>query len=327
MTPANSETEWVAERLAELEPPSQWHPDARAARERLARRTDRWAPWAIWACRAAASAAVLAIVATVPPVRLAAQRAWDVFFARDISVVQVDFGHVPDAVWAALQPPDAAWQFEGTSISGGLTEASHLAGFDVRTPAPNLVPGSPYLMLVTPMSGELVLKVDALERAARSVGLSDYVVPPEWEGARIRVSSGPAVGATYGARGAAVPREPVVMLVQMKPIAITVPSGFPVQAFAEFALRLFGIDPGEASALAVNAAVAPMAFLGIPNRPHVTVTQVPLRSGGTATMIHHLDDPQDGERVAMIWSRSDRIYMLTGSLTDDVALAVAESLK
>ena len=168
---------------------------------------------------------------------------------------------------------------------------------------------------MSPIGGALVLRVAALERAAVTTGLTDVAVPPGWEGARIGVETGPLVISSYGE----------TTLLQTTPVAIAVPAGFDFPAFVELALRLSGFGAAEASALAAKAAVAPMAFLGIPRGERVTVSEVPLRSG-SATMVHDLESHDRVGRVTLIWSRPGRIFLLSGPIADHVAIAIAESL-
>ena len=147
--------------------------------------------------------------------------------------------------------------------------------------------------------------------------MTDRPVRPEWEGVPIRVATGALVIASYPSSD--------VSLLQTPPIAITVPAAFDFPGFVEFALRLVGFQPPEAAALAAKTAVAPMAFLGIPRGDGVRVEEVVVRSG-SATLIHELDQQSHSTEVTLIWSVADRLYVLSGPMTDDVAIRIANGL-
>ena len=69
-------TAWVKGRLSALDVPEGWQPDARAALGRLSARREKRRSGA-WAWRLAMAAGVLTLLAATPPMRVAAQRAWD----------------------------------------------------------------------------------------------------------------------------------------------------------------------------------------------------------------------------------------------------------
>jgi hypothetical protein len=305
-------TTWVRDRLASLDPSADWRPDPQAARARLAaRQAGRQARVARWSWRAAAAAVGLAILAAAPPVRLAAERAWEWLFARDVSVLRVDMERLPQAVREALQAPIITGRIEHRSVAS-LDEAARIAGFGVHRIAPALAFGTPEVALLLPLSGELVLRVGALEKAAASVNAGDVVVPPTWEGTRIRVETGALVLSEYGD----------VTLIETTPIGIAVPPDFDLPAFVLVALRLVGFDPAQAMMLAQRAAAGPVAFMAVPPQERVRISEVPL-GAGMATLIRGLDD---GELI-LIWHTADRVFALTGPLSDESALTVATSLE
>ena len=301
---------WVKRRLSALDVPEGWQPDVRAALGRLSARREKRRSGA-WAWRLAMAAGVLTLLAATPPMRVAAQRAWDVLFARDVSVLRVDMDAVPAAVWDALQTPVATGRITHQSVAGA-DDAAQMVGFSVRQVPDGLLPGTPVWSVISPVSGELVLRVAALNKAAEATGATDVVVPPDWDGARIRVETGSLVFSEYGE----------TTLMQTTPIAIAVPPGFDVPAFVAVALRLLGFDAAPAAARSQKTAVAPIAFLGIPRGEGVDVSEVPLGSG-MGTVIRDLDEKE----ISLIWTSADRLYMLTGPVAEDVAFAVAHALQ
>lgn len=305
-------TTWVRDRLASLDPAADWRPDPQAARARLvARQAGRQGRVARWSWRVVPAALGLAILATAPPVRLAAERAWQWLFARDVSVLRVDTERLPQPVRDALQAPIVTGRIEHRSVAG-LDEAARVAGFSVRRIPPALAFGTPQVAVLLPLSGELVLRVAALEKAAASVNAGDVVVPPDWEGTRIRVETGALVVSEYGD----------VSLIETTPIAIAVPPDFDLPAFVLVALRLVGFDRAQAAMLAQRTAAGPVAFLAVPPQERVRISEVPL-GAGMATLVRGLDD---GELI-LIWNTADRVFALTGPLSDDAALTVATALE
>ncbi len=308
----NDTPSWVNGRLSSLDVPADWQPETGAALGRLtARRSGQRARTVVWTWRVAMAAGVLALLAATPPMRVAAQRAWEVLFARDVSVLRIDMDAVPAAVWDALQTPVTTNGISHRSVASA-DEAARIAGFTVAQVPEGLMPATPAWSVVSPVSGELVLRVDALEKAAQVTGARDVVVPPDWDGARIRVETASLVLSAYGE----------TMLMQTRPIAIAVPPGFDMPSFVAVALRLLGFDAAQASMLSQKTAVAPVAFLGIPRGERVQISEVPLGSG-TGTLIRDLD----GGDLTVIWSSVDRLYVLTGPIADDAAFAVANALE
>jgi hypothetical protein len=50
-------------------------------------------------------------------------------------------------------------------------------------------------------------------------------------------------------------------------------------------------------------------------------------NSGTGMMIRDFDDNGQQERVALLWSTSDRIYMLSGKMSENLAVTVANSVQ
>jgi hypothetical protein len=304
---------WVHDRLSATDAPNDWRPDSGAALARFGVRRDRHRRRVTMAWQAATAAVVVALVAaSAPSVRVAAERAWDVLFARDVSVLRVDMDRMPAAVREALEANVVTGRINHQSVAS-LDEASRLSGFRVQAVPSTLLSGTPELSVVSPLSGELTLSVDSLTRAAKSVGVAtEVVVNPRWEGAHLRVQTGALALSEYGA----------TTLVQSTPLTIAVPPGFDMPAFVDVAMRLLGYSASQATALSQRAAAAPVMFYAVPPGQGVRVTEVPV---GRA-MATRVRDASDGT-TTLIWSTDARLYLLTGPITDDLALSVANTLE
>ena len=295
-----------------MDAPADWRPDAGAALGRLTARRDWRRRRVRIAWQAVAAIVVVALLASAPSVKLAAGRAWDVLFARDVSVLRVDIDRLPAAVRQALQANVNTDGLDAQSAAS-LDEASRRSGFTVRTVPSTLLPETPKVSVISPLSAELTLRVDDLTRAAQSVGVAaDVVINPHWDGARLRVETSPFVLSVYGS----------TTLAQGRPLTISMPPGFDMPAFVELAMRLLGYDAAQASALSQRVAAAPVMFLGVPPNAKVRVSEVSIGS-----QMGTLMRETDGGALVLLWSTSDRLYVLTGPITDDLALSIANRLE
>jgi len=74
---------------------------------------------------------------------------------------------------------------------------------------------------------------------------------------------------------------------------------------------------------------APAFLLPVDEDDKVGIREVALRTGtGTMMYDYDADDSTKVQRITLIWSVSDRIYMLSGGpvLSDDLAIAAANSI-
>jgi hypothetical protein len=303
---------WAHDRISTMDTAGDWRPDSRAALGRLAARHERHRRRVRMAWQATTAAIVIALLASAPSVKVAAERAWDVLFARDVSVLRIDMDRMPEAVRDALQANAIAGRIDHQSVAS-LEEASRLSGFRVQPVPSTLLPDTPELSVVSALSGELTLSVDTLARAAKSVGVAaDVVVNPHWEGARLRVQTGPLALSEYGA----------TTLIQSTPLTIAMPPGFDMPAFVEVAMRLLGYSAVQATALSQRAAAAPVMFLAVPPGQGVRVSEVPV-GRGVGTLVR---DTHEGT-TTLIWSTEGRLYLLTGPIDDQLAVSVANTLE
>ena len=303
---------WAHDRIAAMDAPADWRPDARAALGRLTARRYRRRRRVRIAWQAGTAVVVVALLASAPSVKLAAGRAWDVLFARDVSVLRVDVDRLPDAVRQALQANVNTNGLDAQSVAS-LDEASHRSGFTVRTVPSTLLPETPKVSVISPLSAELTLRVDDLTRAAQSVGVAaDVVINPHWDGARLRVETSPFVLSEYGS----------TTLAQGRPLTIAMPPGFDMPAFVQLAMRLLGYDAAQASALSQRVAAAPVMFLGVPPNAKVRVSEVSIGSQ-MGTLMRDADEGS----LTLIWSTDDRLYVLTGPIDEQLALSVANTLE
>ncbi|HLK67282.1 MAG TPA: hypothetical protein VKU19_27795 [Bryobacteraceae bacterium] len=308
---------WVEERIAILKPPVAWTPDTAAALQRhRVRRQDEWrrGPGFWW--KFAMAAAILLAIGLAPPTRGLAQRIWRSLTVGRIEVVRVDLSDLP---------ADSSLRARMIQGPGKMTRADNaesaraLAGFLPRLPGPGSLNGTPELSVASPAAAEIVLKADDLRLLLQRAGI-DESVPPEWDGARIVVQTGGLVMAEWHASD--------TMLIQLSPVTMLVPDRFDLRAFTTLALRGLKVPREEAERLGARMASTPAWLLPVRPGEKVGIRDVALRSG-TATMIYDLNPENPGriERLTLVWSAPDRVYILSGPMSDSLAIATANSIE
>ncbi len=300
----NHEDGWVNERLAALEP--QWKPDFARGRQLLHAGLAK--PARTWPLMAAAAAIALCLAAlALPQTRAFAQELWQRMVLHRVDVVRLDLSDMP--VRAKLTMSGM------TQPLSGLDDAERKAGFRPSLPEAGVLPVSPTLSMTPLMSAEQTIHVADLAAALRKVGANDVQVPPEWEGVQLRAGIGPLVAADYGDD---------VQILQAKPIELSIPTGFPLERFAEVAFRSLGVSVWEARALARKFVANPAWLLDIPPDEPVNIQEVALRTG-PALLIEDFDDRGKVEKVTVIRSTSERILAIMAK-SRQVALRVADSI-
>src|SRR6202007_1346878 len=113
------------------------------------------------------------------------------------------------------------------------TEAEQLAGFILKLPnlPAGVLPSSPQLTVTGSIVAEQTIRVSNLRSALARKGAADVEVPAEWDGVTLRAIIGPMLAADY-------PGE--VQILQSRPVSLSVPSGFPLETFANVAFRSIG---------------------------------------------------------------------------------------
>jgi hypothetical protein len=308
-------TQWVEERMATLASPAGWEPNTDRARARFHLRVARQRAAGRY-CLAATAAACLvcAMLAWTPGGRALAQALWRRIAVGRVEVVKVDFDSLPDeAKSLSMQPIQRPGPAQPVADPA---EAARHAGFVPRLPAPGHLPGDPHLSVLGPMSFGTALKLADLQLALHKAGVMDEAPPKEWDGAQLAVQIGPTVNAAWSND---------VGLIQGLPAVLSMPAGFDLGAFARMVLRAVGMNREAAQRFGGRLAAAPSLLLGIPDRDGAVIREVHLHTG-TATLIEDLDDHGRVERVSVLWSAPDRVYILTGAISADMAIATADSV-
>jgi hypothetical protein len=314
------------------------HPDHRWVAARLAVTTPTWeadphravlGPGAAPALRvrpglrlAAAAVTVAALVVLVPAGRAVGQELWYRLFVSRLEVVRLDLSRVPLETSIQLNGPQQP--------AASVQDASRMAGYTVRLPPADVLPGVPALHVMPPIALRQTIRTGPLAAALAAAGATDVEVPGEWDGVSLRATIGQTVVAVYR-DPTAPPVEPggapsardEVEILQTPPIRLDLPAGFALDRFAEAVFRAGGLSWWQARTLGQEYAAHPAWLLDVKDDAAVTVETVPL-AGGTAIVIGEAA-AGGGEETTVFVSRPGRLYAVS-SLSRGTSLRVAESL-
>jgi hypothetical protein len=297
-----------------LDPPPDWRPDSEAALARLLVRMNvyrgpvlrRWMLWAF------AAAGLCAAAFLVPSTRVLAQQLWQFLRVGRVQVVRFDLSNLP-AEGSSLRAR-LLGQPAPPSPARDPAEAAQRAGFVPRLPRPGVLSGAPRLSTMGAMSFGTVLRLSDIETLLRKAGVTDQPIPAEWDGARLSVHSSPIVMADW----------PEITLMQALPLTVTMPAGFDLDVLFTAVLRGLGLARRDAQRLAARMMTSPSIILPIDPEDDVTIREVALRSG-TATLIESREDGTV-QRITLTWSVSDRLYVLSGGVREEVLIAAANAI-
>ena len=300
------ENNWVAEQTSLLDPPADWQIDPTAALDRFHSRTaipalprPRWIPWA-------AAAAILCTA-------VAAQQIWQYLtVAPRVAFIHVD--PWPEGVpgpkikpLAEPLPPIPA---------ADLDQVRWRVHYDPRLPRYGVLSGTPKLSTTFPLAVGTVVHAADLQQAIAKVGIS-ATVPREWDGAQLALHTSAIVIAEW----------PEVQFVQSLPLTLTAPANFDFAAFSTLCLRILGVSPLEAQRLAQRAGTSPPWLAPLERGFMSEMEEVQLRSGPATLVAQKLHWNPSREYVRMVWSTSDRVYALQGTISRELAIAAADSVQ
>lgn len=306
----------IEARLAILAPPAEWQPDTAAAlRRHHARRREDWrrGPGFWW--KLAMAAAVLLALAVSPPARGLAQRLWNHLKLGRVEITRIDFALLPDNSLRAelIRRPGDPVAVES------LDAARARLGFALRLPRPGTLAGEPRLSVLGPIAYATTLKLDDLRQLLQRAGMERETLPPEWDGARLVVES----------KGVAMAEWQDTTLMQSLPLTMAAPDGFDLGAFTALVLRGLRVPKSEAERIGARMAQNPALMMPIGMDEHAGLRDVTLRSG-PATLLYDYDEDHPGriERLTLIWSASDRIFILSsGALDENLLIAAANAVE
>ena len=316
----NANHEWVAQQLAYLAPPADWQPDPASALRRFraadfrsaASRRGRPGIRPAFALTAALALVIGAILLT-PAARVAAQQLWQLLTVHQVAFIRVkDWPEgVPsprvNLIGAIIPPLPAA----------DVDQVRWRVHYDPRLPRPGVLSGSPRLSTTFPVSAGTVIHVADLQFALQKAGVTGETVPPRWDGAQLALHTS----------AVAIAEWPDIVLVQSLPLTLTAPSNFDFPAFSALVLRVLGVAPEDATRLArrmgtVPAWLAPVGEnIGTGGMEEITL------NSGPATLFQERGWGGKADRLSVVWSVPDRVYILSGKLTRELAISAANAVQ
>ena len=303
------ESRWVEDRLGALDAPGEFQPDVAGARLRLRQRDATAATRTRRAWTAGVLAAAGLTVLALPWPRAAAQRLWDRLSLGRVEIVQVSRKDLPEDVAAVFTMQDRSRPMP--EAVRDAADAERVAGFRPSLPPPGVLSGTPNLSVVRSVAfTTLPLRTADIERALAAAGISDIIVPREWEGTTLTAEGGPMVVAEYP--------DAHVEVMQSPPFKMSTPPGFRFDRFMEIAFRVFGRSAHDARTLAKEIAANPALVMHFPE--HHRVREVALRSGRGVIV-------GDDDGFCFFWNTSDRIYIVAAAvMSEEQAVALADSI-
>jgi hypothetical protein len=243
-----------------------------------------------------------------------AQQLWQFLTVRRVAFVRVN--PWPEGV------PSPQVKLIGVPIpplpARDASEAGWRVNYSPRLPRPGVLSDTPRLSTTFSLAAGTVVKAGDLELALRKAGVTDQNVPPQWDGAHVTLHTSAIVIAEW----------PDFVLVQSLPLTLTVPPGFDFPAFSTLVLRILGVGPEEAQRLAQRAGTSPawLAPLERDLEGRATIEDIALNSG-PATLLQEMQDDGAVKRIIMVWSVPDRVYLLSGRLSRELAIATANAVQ
>ncbi len=313
----NANERWVLEQIAYLDPPAAWQPDSAAAvarfrtREQASSRARPWRPWLAWV---AAAAGLAGLIALFPDGRAAAQQLWQFLAVPRVAFIRVN--PWPEGV------PSPQVKAIGTMIppipARSLEQVRWRVNYQPRLPRPGVLSGSPLLSTTFSLSAGTVVKAADLQLALRKAGANNSTVPPQWDGAQLTLHTSALVIAEW----------PGIVLVQSLPPTLTAPPGFDYPAFSALVLRVLGVEPDTARRLAQQAGTAPPWLVPISDdlEKMVALEEITL-SFGPATLVQQGGQAGASKRISVFWCVSDRVYLMSGVMSRELAIAAANAVQ
>src|SRR5204863_10106308 len=112
------------------------------------------------------------------------------------------------------------------------------------------------------------------------------------------------------------------------PLTLTAPADFDFSAFSALVLRVLGVGPDVAQRLAQRMGTAPpwLAPIARDLEKSATIEEIVLNSG-PATLLQESGDEGAVKRITVVWSVPDRVYLLSGKLSRELAISTANAVQ
>jgi len=196
---------------------------------------------------------------------------------------------------------------------GSLEEAQTLAGFAVRLPA--YFPGDGELRYDVKGRTAYALRVsaDGLRTLLTMAEMDPSRVPADLGEAQVTMEMPATVHIGNGQ----------IDVIQARDPQIEYPEGIDAQMLGEAGLRLLGLSPAEARRIAKSVDWATTLVLPVPT--DIASFQEVEVAGETAVLLTPRD-LSSGERRMLLWQKDDVVYLVSGNMSAEALVQVAQSL-
>jgi hypothetical protein len=290
--------------------------------------------WLALAWTAAASVVFFAFM--LPPVRAAARGFLDLFRVKRFAAVPVDPERLARLQQGGLdlkalvsEQVEVIEPARGPEVVEGPEAAGDAAGIVVRQPA-TLPRGAALADTAVghPGAFRVSLDVSKIELVAKTVGIEDAEIPPEWNGATLEVQAPPVVVLRYR-RG---PDD--FVLLQSKNPELSLPPGVDLGRLGALGLRMAGMSPEEARLFARSIDWRSTVLVPIPVQGG-TFREVEIhgRKGLLVTSNHPPRSAAEGETRSgsrwysvLLWAEGNEVFALHGPGQGVEVLEMAQSI-
>lgn len=275
---------------------------------------------------AAASIAVVGFAFTLPPVQAAAEAFLDFFRVKQFTGVQFDperlrslesSGLSPEAIFGQVEPLTA----EPEPVSyATAADAGAAAGIRVRTPA-WVPPGysSAEIMGSSEVAARITLNTAGLQAVLDTLGLADVELPEGLDGQVVTARIPPIVTQRF------VNGDRNIHVIQAQSPDVSFPAGVDLSKLAYAALRVLGMSREEAYRMSVTIDWRSTLIVPVPSQ---AVAYRPINvSGNEGLLVEGLAHDEDHPGGALMWSAGGETFAVTGPVSGEELLEIAQTLQ
>jgi hypothetical protein len=291
----------------------------------------RWSPALI----AAALIVAAILVVTLPPTRALAQDFLNLFRVQKFATLAIDPARVSELEDLDFDPETLlSGNFEKVIdpgkpvVVGSTQEASERVGYAVAVPA--TLPEGAKLKVSVQGEGAGVVTADTakLQELLTLVGVTDAQVPPQLDGAKIKISKPAAVLQEYTVKGGRV------SFIQSPSPQVELPEGVELKQLGEIGLRVLGLNADEARQYADTIDWNSTFLIPVPaNAGEVRQVNVNgadglmLTPNGTGWTARGPRRSGAENSVVSLWARDGMVYGMQGTTNSVDLLEMANSVQ
>lgn len=273
---------------------------------------------------AAASIAVVGFAFTLPPVQAAAEAFLQIFRVRQFTGVQFDIERIRSLESSGLRPEAIFGDFDvgvPQPISyATVADAGAAAGLRVLVPA-WLPPGytSAEIMGTSEFEASIRLKTAGLQEVIDALGLADVDLPEGLDGQVATARIPPIVTQRF------VSGDRSVFVLQAQSPDVAFPAGVDLSQLAYAALRVLGMPRDEAYRMSVTIDWRSTLIVPVPSQ---AVAYRPINvAGNEGLLIEGLARDEQYPGGALMWSAGGETFAVTGPLSGEELLEIAQTLQ